>query len=86
MFEPLSAQVNLPNGYFGLVPLRQYAENPMEYKGVEYTVVQLTEGVGWRWEVRFDDGKNKSGVTPVSRAVAIKQAEYEIDRALKNRP
>jgi hypothetical protein len=58
----------------------------MEYKGVEYTVVQLTEGVGWRWEVRFDDGKNKSGVTPVSRAVAIKQAEYEIDRALRNRP
>jgi hypothetical protein len=58
----------------------------MEYKGVEYTVVQLTEGLGWRWEVRFDDGKNKSGVTPVSRAVAIKQAETEIDRALKNRP
>jgi hypothetical protein len=58
----------------------------MEYKGVEYTVVQLTEGVGWRWEVRFDDGKNKSGVTPVSRAVAIKQAEAEIDRALKNNP
>ena len=58
----------------------------MEYKGVEYTVVQLTEGVGWRWEIRFDDGKSKSGMTPVSRAVAIKQAEYEIDRALKNRP
>jgi hypothetical protein len=86
VFEPLSSQVNLPNSCFGLVPLRPYAENPMEYKGVEYTVVQLTEGVGWRWEVRFDDGKNKSGVTPVSRAVAIKQAEHEIDRALKNRP
>jgi hypothetical protein len=56
----------------------------MEYKGVEYTVVQLTEG-GWRWELRFADGKNKAGVTPVSRAVAIKQAEYEIDRALKDR-
>jgi hypothetical protein len=58
----------------------------MEYKGVEYSVVQLTEGLGWKWEVRFDDGKNKSGVTPVSRAVAIKQAEYEIERSLKNRP
>jgi hypothetical protein len=56
----------------------------MEYKGVEYTVVQLTEG-GWRWELKFADGKNKAGVTPVSRAVAIKQAEYEIDRALKDR-
>jgi hypothetical protein len=56
----------------------------MEYKGVEYAVVQLIEG-GWRWELRFADGKNKAGVTPISRAVAIKQAEYEIDRALKDR-
>jgi hypothetical protein len=56
----------------------------MEYKGMEYSVVQLTEGLEWRWEVRFDDGKNKSGVTRVSRAVAIKQAEYEIDRILKD--
>jgi hypothetical protein len=56
----------------------------MEYKGIEYSVVQLTEGLGWRWQVRFDDGKTKSGVTPVSRAVAIKQAESEIDRALRD--
>jgi hypothetical protein len=57
---------------------------PMEYKGVEYSVVQLTDGMGWRWEIRLDDGKNKSGSTPVSRAVAIKQAEHEIDRILKS--
>jgi hypothetical protein len=57
----------------------------MQYEGVEYSVVQLTEGGGWRWEVRFADGKNRSGVTPVSRAVAIKQAEHEIDRVLKDR-
>jgi hypothetical protein len=55
----------------------------MEYKGMEYSVVQLTDGTGWRWEVRFADGKTKAGVTPVSRAVAIKQAELEIDRILK---
>jgi hypothetical protein len=57
----------------------------MEYKGVEYSVVQLTERSGWRWEVRFGDGKHKTGVTPISRAAAIKLAEYEIDRALKDR-
>ena len=56
----------------------------MEYKGVEYSVVQLTEDRVWRWEVSFGDGKHKSGVTPVSRAVAIKQAKHEIDRALKD--
>jgi hypothetical protein len=57
----------------------------MEYKGVEYSVVQLTEGTGWRWEVRFADGKSKSGVTEISRAAAIKIAEYEIDCALRDR-
>jgi hypothetical protein len=57
----------------------------MQYKGLEYSVVQLTEGLGWRWEVKFADGKSKSAVTPVSRAVAIKQAEQEIDRILKDR-
>ena len=57
----------------------------MEYKGVEYSVVQLTEDRVWRWTIRFGNDKHKSGVTPVSRAVAIKQAKYEIDRALKDR-
>jgi hypothetical protein len=57
----------------------------MEHRGVEFSVVQLTDGSGWRWEVKFEDGKNKSGVTPVSRAVAIKLAENETDRILKDR-
>jgi hypothetical protein len=57
----------------------------MEYKGVEYTVVRLADGTGWKWEVRFGERKNKSGVTPVSRAFAIKLAEFEIDRVVKDR-
>jgi hypothetical protein len=40
----------------------------MEYKGVEYTVVQMAGGAGWLWEVRFGGGKTKSGVAPLSRA------------------
>ncbi len=56
----------------------------MEHKGVEYTVVQMVDSTGWRWEVRFGDGKNKSGVTPISRAAAIKMAEQEIDRVIKH--
>ena len=52
----------------------------MEYKGVEYSVVQLTEGAGWRWEVRFADGKSKSGVTEISRAAAIKKNMRSIAR------
>jgi hypothetical protein len=57
----------------------------MQYKGVEYSVVQLTEDSGWRWEIQFGDGKSKSGFTRVSRAVAIKLAEYEIDRRAENK-
>jgi hypothetical protein len=57
----------------------------MEYKGVEYSVVQLTEGSGWRWELRLSEGKSKSGITRVSRVVAIKQARYAIDRFLRDR-
>ena len=56
----------------------------MKYKGVEYTVVQMVDGTGWRWEVTFGAGKNKSGVTPVSRVAAIKAAEYEIDRVVRD--
>jgi hypothetical protein len=56
----------------------------MQYRGVEYSIVQLIEGSGWRWEIKFGDGHNKSGVTPISRAVAIRLAKYEIDRALKD--
>jgi hypothetical protein len=56
----------------------------MEHKGVEYTVVQMADGTGWRWEVRFGDGKTKSGVIPLSRELAIKVAEYEIDRVIKD--
>jgi hypothetical protein len=57
----------------------------MEYKGVEYSVVQLTDGSGWRWEFRFGDGRSKTGISPVSRAAAIRLVEYEIDRILKIR-
>ena len=60
-------------------------ENPVEHKGVEYSVVQLTADAGWRWEFKLADGKSKSGVTPVSRVAAIRIAKYEIDRALERK-
>jgi hypothetical protein len=59
--------------------------NPMEYKGVEYSVIQLVDGTGWRWEINLGDGKSKAGVAQASRAAAIKLAEYEIDRVLRDK-
>jgi hypothetical protein len=57
----------------------------MEHKGVEYTVVQMADGKGWRWEITFGAGKIKTGVTPISRATAIKVAEHWIDSSRKDR-
>jgi len=56
----------------------------MEHKGVEYSVVRSTDG-SWRWEIKLDVDKRKSGVTRVSRALAIKIAKIEIDRVVKNK-
>ena len=70
---------------FWLSSARERGTNFMEHKGVEYSVVQLTDDAGWRWEIRFDDGKTKSGVSRVSREVALKIARYEIDLALKDK-
>jgi len=56
----------------------------MEYKGVTFSVVQLLDGTGWRWEINFGDGKSKTGVTRASRVAAIKLAEQDIDRVLKD--
>jgi hypothetical protein len=61
------------------------AKQNMEFKGVEYSVVQLVDDAGWRWEVRLGDGNNKTGVTTASRAVAIRLAKYELERALKSK-
>ena len=52
--------------------------------GFHHPVVQMADGTGWRWEVQCG-GKTKSGVTPLSRAAAIKVAEYEIDRVVKDK-
>jgi hypothetical protein len=45
----------------------------------------LTHGNGWRWQVKFGDGETKSGVTRVSRALAIKIAKHQIDRVGKDK-
>jgi hypothetical protein len=56
----------------------------MEHKGVEYSVVRSTDG-SWRWEIKLGVDKRKSGVTRVSRALAIKIAKIEIDRVVKDK-
>ena len=52
----------------------------MEYKGIQYQVVQTANPTGWRWTVQLDT-KEKTG-TSLSRGNAIFSAIRFIDRQL----
>jgi hypothetical protein len=53
----------------------------MEYRGIEYTVVQ---GIGrqvWKWSISFDTGIPARGQAAI-KPEAVAEAERAIDRAL----
>ena len=58
---------------------------PMEHKGVEYSVVQTTNPVGWRWIVYLPGRPPKTGTSP-NREIALRLALNAIDQAVKERP
>jgi hypothetical protein len=53
----------------------------MEYKGIEYQVVQTASPTGWRWTVHLDDGQTKTGMSPTEQ-YAIFDATNAIERVL----
>jgi hypothetical protein len=57
----------------------------MEHKGIQYQVVQTANPTGFRWTVRLDENKTRTGVAP-AKGRAIFQAVRFIDRALRERP
>jgi hypothetical protein len=52
----------------------------MDFQGTDDTVVQMLEG-GWKWSFEIN-GRVRSGVVFGTRQVAMRRAEYEIDKAL----
>ena len=58
---------------------------PMEHKGVEYSVVQTTSPVGWRWIVYLPGRPPKTG-THTNREIALRLARNAIDQAVKASP
>jgi len=52
----------------------------MEYKGMQYSVVQTSSPTGWKWIVRLD-GKTKAGTAP-NRTAAVRLAELQSTRPL----
>jgi hypothetical protein len=55
----------------------------MEYKGIEYQIVQTANPRGFRWVIHLNETKTRTGVSP-SRSGAIFEAKWAIDKALKN--
>lgn len=54
----------------------------MNYKGIEYSVLRTANPTGWKWTVFLDETRTRSG-SAHSRAYAVLEAEYAIDKALK---
>jgi hypothetical protein len=57
----------------------------MEYQGHEYTVVQMANPTTWKWTVRLNESRTRSG-NGFGRALAIKLAQHAIEKAGKKRP
>lgn len=58
---------------------------PMEHKGIEYSVVQTTNPVGWKWIVYLPGRPPKTG-TSTNRKIALLHARNAIDQAVEVRP
>jgi hypothetical protein len=55
--------------------------NDMEYRGIEYTVVQSVGRQVWKWSVSFETDVSARG-QPAIKSEAVAEAERAIDRAL----
>jgi hypothetical protein len=55
----------------------------MEYKGIEYRIVQTSNPSGWKWIVFLDETRTPTGISN-TRANAVLDAEHAIDRATES--
>jgi hypothetical protein len=56
----------------------------MEYKTVRFEVIETTNPYGWKWIVFLDSTKTRTGIG-LTRADAVLDAEFAIDKALERR-
>jgi hypothetical protein len=54
----------------------------MEYKGIQYQLVQTANPTGWKWTVNGLGHKAKTG-TSFSRAAAERAVQRAIDKSVK---
>jgi hypothetical protein len=54
----------------------------MEYKGIQYQILQTASPMGFKWIIQLGDGSTKIGTT-LTQDGAIFAAQYTIDNAIK---
>jgi hypothetical protein len=54
----------------------------MEYKGIQYLIVQTANPTGFKWTVLLEGNRSKSGEAPTMKA-AVFDVERKISKELK---
>ena len=56
----------------------------MEYKAIQFEIIQTTNPCCWEWVVFLDATRTRTGIA-LTRADAVLDAELTIEKALENR-
>ena len=56
----------------------------MEYKAIQFEIIQMTNPSRWKWVVFLDAIRTRTGIA-LTRADAVLDAELTIEKALENR-
>ena len=56
----------------------------MEYKAIQFEIIQTTNPCCWKWVVFLDATRTRTGIA-LTRADAVLDAEFAIDKALESR-
>ena len=56
----------------------------MEYKAIQFEIIQTTNPCCWKWVVFFDATKTRTGIA-LTRADAVLDAEFAIEKAFESR-
>ena len=54
----------------------------MEYKGIQYSVVQTIGAARWKWSIETEPGRMRGGIA-ATRLQAICKAKRAIEEAIK---
>jgi hypothetical protein len=55
----------------------------MEYKALQFEVIQMTNPGCWKWVIFLDATKTRTGIA-LTRADAVLDAEFAIEKALES--